>query len=74
MHDVAIVRIVTERVFYDFAKSFGEKALIQLGNGLMYIFFGSGDAALHVSLIHADKVKYSMGIRERLGEKLILYK
>jgi hypothetical protein len=53
MHDVAEIRIIAEGVLNDFAKSFGKKALIQLRDGIVDVFFGCGDSALHVALVHS---------------------
>jgi hypothetical protein len=54
MHDVAILGVVAQGVFYNFAKGFGKKALVQLGDGLVYVFFGCGNSALQVALVHGE--------------------
>tara|TARA_R110002020_G_scaffold111312_1_gene256944 strand:+ start:400 stop:777 length:378 start_codon:yes stop_codon:yes gene_type:complete len=56
MHDIAIIRIITEGVFYDFAKGLREKSFVKIGYCLVDIFFGGGNSALHVSLVHGGKV------------------
>jgi hypothetical protein len=54
MHDVAILGIAAERIFHNFAESLWEKAFIQFGDSLVYVFFGCGNPALQVALVHGE--------------------
>jgi hypothetical protein len=54
MHDVAVLRVVAQGVFYYFAEGLGEKSLVQLRDGLVYVFFGCGNSALQVALVHGE--------------------
>ena len=51
MHNVAILRVSAENIGDNLAKGFREDALINVPDGVVYIFFRCAYAALHVSLI-----------------------
>jgi hypothetical protein len=53
VHDVAKIRVIAQCILHDFAEGLGEKSFVELGYGLMDIFFGGGDTALHVALVHS---------------------
>jgi hypothetical protein len=54
MHDVTVLGIASKRVFHDFAESLWKEAFVQLGDGSVYVFFGCGNSALQVALVHGD--------------------
>src|SRR5690606_26511473 len=55
MHDVAKLRVIAQGVFYDLAECLGKKPFVQLGDGIVDVFFGCGNSALHVALVHGGK-------------------
>jgi hypothetical protein len=52
VHDRAVIRIVSEVVGYDLAKSFWKQPFIQFADSLVNVFFGSGNPALIVTVGH----------------------
>jgi hypothetical protein len=54
MHDVAIFGVIAQGVFYNFAESLRIQASVQLRDGLVYVFFGCGNPALQVALVHGE--------------------
>jgi type IV secretory pathway VirB2 component (pilin) len=54
MHDVAVLGVIAQGILYNFAEGFWKKALVQLGDGLVYVFFGCGNSALQVALVHGE--------------------
>jgi len=54
MHDVSVLGVIAKGVFHNFTEGFWKKALVQLRDGLVYVFFGCGNSALQVALVHGE--------------------
>jgi hypothetical protein len=51
MHDITILRVATQDVRYDLTESLWEDSLVNVLDGVMYVFLGGAHTAHHISVI-----------------------
>ena len=63
MHDVAVLRVAAQNIRYNLAESLWENTLVDVLNGVVYVFFSCAHSAHHIAIVAHFSIFYRFNLK-----------